>query len=241
MTTLLLVHGWGANARSWDAHAARWRDRHTVLVPDLPGHGGNGAADWTVERAGAFLARLAATADGPVVAVGHGLGGQLTTRLHTEHPRLIAAEVVIDPAYGRPDADFDEIAQRANGLEAHGADVLGEFMRGAFTPRTPEPVRRSVRAGLASTPVPVLVSYLRSQYITPAAIGLRSPARKALANRLHPTLALYSSRTAAAFERSASPLSEIMLWERHGHYLHREDPQRFVATVDAWLAHTFGL
>ncbi|HEX5596816.1 MAG TPA: alpha/beta fold hydrolase [Micromonosporaceae bacterium] len=76
---LLLLHGLGATSEVWD----RWRpllDRHWPgrwLAPDLPGHGGSAPLGrYTFESLAAAIAAALPT-DGPVVVLGHSLGGVL--------------------------------------------------------------------------------------------------------------------------------------------------------------------
>ncbi|MFD1320386.1 alpha/beta fold hydrolase [Micromonospora sonneratiae] len=77
--TLLLVHGMGATGDVWDGLREllvdRWPGRW--MVPDLPGHGGSEALpEYSFESLATSLAKLVAGA-GPVVVLGHSLGGVL--------------------------------------------------------------------------------------------------------------------------------------------------------------------
>lgn len=71
---VLLVHGWGSAARTFDALATRLARHYRVLAPDLRGHGatpaGRDARRWTVAAMVDDLAALARSAPRPLVAVG---------------------------------------------------------------------------------------------------------------------------------------------------------------------------
>jgi pimeloyl-ACP methyl ester carboxylesterase len=81
---VVLVHGLGGAARTWLAVAPALAERHRVIVPDLPGHGGSAAvpalpnlapfADVVhgiAEREGGLPATVAGHSLGGVVAVHH--------------------------------------------------------------------------------------------------------------------------------------------------------------------------
>lgn len=82
-TTHLLIHGRGATGAVWtglrdlidEKRAGRW------LIPDLPGHGGSLELD--VYSYSHMAAEVAAIADGrgPLIVVGHSLGGVITLAL----------------------------------------------------------------------------------------------------------------------------------------------------------------
>ncbi len=75
---ILAVHGLGGSGRYWDGLAELVGDRHTLIAPDLAGFGRSAKPKLTYDRALHLdtLDRLAAGL-GPVVVVGHSLGGVL--------------------------------------------------------------------------------------------------------------------------------------------------------------------
>ncbi|MGW4483373.1 alpha/beta fold hydrolase [Amycolatopsis sp. NPDC004368] len=73
----LLLHGLGATGAVWNG-LAELLDREP-LAPDLPGHGG--AAPLPTYSFPAMAAALDLPCDGPVVVVGHSLGGVLALEL----------------------------------------------------------------------------------------------------------------------------------------------------------------
>lgn len=69
--TLLLLHGLGATAEVWEGVTPLWPGRW--VAPDLPGHGHSPAL--TRYSFGALAAEVAGSVEGPVVVLGHSLGG----------------------------------------------------------------------------------------------------------------------------------------------------------------------
>jgi lipase len=74
----------------------------SVAAPDLIGHGRSSwAAPWTIDaNVTALAALLERSADGPVAVVAHSFGGAVALHLAVEHPDLVAALVLLDPAIG---------------------------------------------------------------------------------------------------------------------------------------------
>ncbi|WP_295546391.1 alpha/beta fold hydrolase BchO [uncultured Pseudacidovorax sp.] len=82
---LLLLHGTGSSGLSWAGSAAHLAPTYSLLVPDLPGHGGtDGFADGVASlprMARAVAALLQAQQVSPVAVVGHSAGAALMLRL----------------------------------------------------------------------------------------------------------------------------------------------------------------
>ncbi|WP_020664342.1 alpha/beta fold hydrolase [Amycolatopsis benzoatilytica] len=76
---VLLLHGLGSTGAVWDAMAGLLDRR--LLIPDLPGHGGSPRLpEYTFEALAAAVAE-ALDESGPVVVVGHSLGGVVALEL----------------------------------------------------------------------------------------------------------------------------------------------------------------
>ncbi|HEU4828979.1 MAG TPA: alpha/beta fold hydrolase [Gemmatimonadales bacterium] len=99
-TTLVLLHGYGESLMSWRAVADRLGQRFRVVAIDLPGFGlsDKPAAPYTLDamqrRVADFIARWT---EGPVVVVGHSMGGEIAAALAIDEPRVVAA-VLVAPA-----------------------------------------------------------------------------------------------------------------------------------------------
>jgi pimeloyl-ACP methyl ester carboxylesterase len=240
---LLLVHGWGSDGEDWAGHLPLLAPHHRVLVPELPGHGR------TPDRPGSCAPRVLAAGlagwlrglgTGPVIAVGHSMGGQVVTALAVEHPDVVCSVVAIAAAYGGDAAEARRLPGEQEALRREGAAWAVAFVRGAFTPATPEHVRRRHERLMAAMDPEVLARYREAMYLAPDAFGLRPAAEAYLRGRRCPVLALHSSPAAAAWERPllSHPLSRLELWEGAGHYLHEERPGALAALVREWGAAT---
>ena len=94
---LLLLHGLGGAAVNWVDVARVLTLRRTLLIPDLPGHGGSGALA-AAPSLNAFADRaleLAAREEMlPAAVVGHSTGGVVALRAAVRHPKRVTALVL---------------------------------------------------------------------------------------------------------------------------------------------------
>ena len=97
--TVVFVHGFALNLDCWHFQRAAYRGLVRTVFYDQRSHGrsGRSAADnATIEQLGKdLLAVLDAVApDGPVVLVGHSMGGMTIVALAEEHPELFGDRIV---------------------------------------------------------------------------------------------------------------------------------------------------
>lgn len=81
--TLLVLHGWGDDSRSWREFGRAMSSTHDVIIPDLPGFGGTQAPDsaWGVTDYAKFVRDLLQKLDvKPKLIVGHSNGGAIAVR-----------------------------------------------------------------------------------------------------------------------------------------------------------------
>jgi len=101
-TTLVLLHGFGESLMAWRAVADRLAERHRVVLLDLPGFGLSekpAAGPWDLRAMHARLeAFVAEWTRGPVVVVGHSMGGELAAALALGDTTRIVSAVLIAPA-----------------------------------------------------------------------------------------------------------------------------------------------
>ena len=78
MATYILVHGAWLDRRCWDLVTTALRAAgHTVVAPDLPGHGDD-VTPLAGQTLDAYATRITAEVDAatqPVILVGHSMGG----------------------------------------------------------------------------------------------------------------------------------------------------------------------
>ncbi|HEX6644815.1 MAG TPA: alpha/beta fold hydrolase [Gemmatimonadales bacterium] len=102
-TTLVLLHGYGESLMSWQPVAVSLARKYRVVALDLPGFGASDKPDgpYTLAamqaRLGDFLARWT---EGPLVVIGHSMGGELAAALAIAEPRIVGAVLVAPAGYG---------------------------------------------------------------------------------------------------------------------------------------------
>jgi pimeloyl-ACP methyl ester carboxylesterase len=119
---LLLLHGFTLNSSQWDPFLERLSRSHTVIVPDLPGHGGSEADDGpfsfvrTAERMHGLLQQLGVVS---AACIGHSAGAVTALHMATQQPRSIEAMVLVAGPH-RLDAQARALArdERFDALDA---------------------------------------------------------------------------------------------------------------------------
>lgn len=114
--TILLHHGFLDHGRSWDMVAARLSQHYRVLANDARGHGDSGRIgaggyyyfqDYTYD-----LSRIVDTlAQGPLVLVGHSMGGMVVSLFAGAFVDRAAAMISVE-GYGPPDSEPGEAPER---------------------------------------------------------------------------------------------------------------------------------
>jgi cis-3-alkyl-4-acyloxetan-2-one decarboxylase len=98
---LVLVHGLGGSATNWCELAPLLAERHRLVIPDLPGHGGS-APLAGVSGLQPYADRVAAVMAHEGIdrapVVGHSLGGPVVLRLALRRPENVSAVVLAGAA-----------------------------------------------------------------------------------------------------------------------------------------------
>jgi pimeloyl-ACP methyl ester carboxylesterase len=98
---IVCVHGLAGCAVNWSAIAPLLTDRCRLIAPDLPGHGLTRSAGRGTDVASnrvllhRFIESLAA---GPVILMGHSMGGMISLLEASSNPLAVAGLVLVDPA-----------------------------------------------------------------------------------------------------------------------------------------------
>lgn len=237
---VLFVHGYSCDSHDWMWQLPYFTERHRVVAVDIRGHGRSSAPDdgYTPQRFAADLAELLGhLGTGPVVAVGHSLGGVIVSALAVEHPDLVSAVVSVDPGYLIPDAAAESLAGI---VQATAADPVAaaEMMLGpTYAEASPPHLKAWHFRRIAGDPPHVLHKTLQGLF-APGGLTFTSVCEPYLRRRPCPVLAFYADGGRAATEQAMG--AEVIVWPGSGHWLHQERPAEFNALVERWISEKAG-
>lgn len=245
---LLLIHGFGDNAFTWDGWTKRLSANYRVIAVDLPGHGLSEApADFPADPTryadvvDAFLGRLGLA---HVAVAGNSLGGAVAWQLALRHPERVGRLILVDAA-GWPTETLKNppLAFRIMRYKA-GRDLLASIDNMPL-----------IRQGLAADVVNKGV--LTEPFIKRWADLQRLPGHRTILMSLRPGTIAASKETLAAIRvptlilwgaedriiapdsarkfADAIPGSRLIVYPRAGHLPQLEVPERSAADVAAFL------
>jgi len=258
-TPLVLLHGLTDSGDCWPGVVAHVRDRQ-VLTPSALGHGDRPLPDvFSVSALGAdTVATLRRELDRPAVVVGHSMGGLMTQEVALTAPDLVAAVVLVDPAWvgtdHAPDWLAGTVASRSTPVEELVArsrvDEPGwpederapwAAARGRLHPRLaevphawaerdwPEAVGEIVALGI---PVTLVTGDPARTIVGPALVGRALAAATADGEPVAPAA---DGEPAGDPGRRAARLTVVNL-PGTGHSIHRDARAAFLTTLDQTLA-----
>lgn len=254
---LLLIHGIAVSSENWRAVAEPLARRHTVIAPDLPGHGGSGIGpgDYSLGNfASGLRDLLLALGHERATLVGHSLGGGVAMQFAYQFPEMVERLVLassgglgpeVSPilrAAALPGADLFISATAKAGQRVGGAIGRGLIAAGI----EPSPDVTEVARGYAALAEPerrkAFLATLRS------VVGTKGQ-RVAATDRLYlaeevPVLIIWGARDriipAQHGEEAhhALPGSQLEVFEDAGHLPQLEHPDRFVAVLERFVSKT---
>ena len=247
--TIVLLHGLGDSGDCWPDAVRRWSANHRVIGVDLLGHGRS--PRFTPEQltspdpleamyaaAEGTISRVAAAHGGPVLVVGHSMGGGLAGALAARRPDLVAGVVLEDPAWRDPAERVQPrgvVHERVAECRSFADDPAGQLEKGrADNPTWPDVefapwVESKTQVDLAFLDLGI-ANLLEPWDDILAAIA--APALVLLAERGGPVSPPVRARAAQV----ANPLVDIRVVEGAGHCVRRDRTEAFHALVDPWLA-----
>jgi len=239
---ILFIHGYSCDSHDWMWQLPYFAARHRVIAVDLRGHGrssipakGFGARDFAGDLAGL----VDGLGCGPVVAVGHSLGGVVASALAIEYPSLVQAVVSVDPGYLTPDEFRPLLEGTLAELEDDPVTAVQALLGSAgYTPTSPVHLKPWHMRRIAGVPPHVLRETGFALFGGPEALVFYAASAEYLRGRSCPVLAIYASTDRAALE---APLltdsrSQTIAWDGSGHWLHQERPDEFNGVVEGWIA-----
>lgn len=256
---LLLVHGIGDSSRTWREVLEPLAEHHTVIAPDLLGHGDSDKprADYSVGAyACAIRDLLAVLGISSATVIGHSLGGGVAMQFAYQFPRRCERLVLTCPGGAGPEVHPVLRALAAPGAEAALPLITGTPLSRLATLLGPVP-RWTGELGMGEDYEFVLDCYTAMRTATARASFLRTlrsvvDAGGQIASMLDrcyltegmPTLLVWGGLDQVIPASHAEILHEAMPWSRlelfanAGHFPHRSEPDRFVDLLKGFVAET---
>lgn len=247
--TVVLLHGLGDSGDCWPDAVRRWSPTYRVVGVDLLGHGRSPrftprqlTSDDPMEAmcaaAEATLAHLAADHGGPVVLVGHSMGGGIAGALAARRRDLVRAAVLEDPAWRDPQyrvQPAEVVRERVAECRAFAEDPRGSREQGrAENPTWPESELDPWVESKAQVDLDFLGLGIANlvQPWDEVVAAIEVPTLVLLAEQGGPVLPEVRERAA----RIGNAHLDIRVVEGAGHCVRRDRPDAFHALVDPLLA-----
>jgi pimeloyl-ACP methyl ester carboxylesterase len=239
---MLFVHGYTCDSHDWSWQVPHFVADRRVIVADLRGHGRSSVPSGGYEPL-QFAADLAGLLHhlecGPVIAVGHSLGGLVASALAVEHPQDVRAVVAVDPAYLISDEISEAMGPLLEALSTvDPVPLVQSLLDGGHGEATPSHLRCWHLGRTAGVPAHVLRDTILNMSRGPQALTPLRASEPFLRRRTCPVFSFYTDPARAALEERLfiDPRSKAVSWEGSGHWLHQERPAEFNSLVDRWLA-----
>jgi pimeloyl-ACP methyl ester carboxylesterase len=252
---LLLIHGMGGSSDNWRAVIEPLVRDHTVIVPNLPGHGGSSpGGDYSVGGLAAGLRDLLLVlGHDRATLVGHSLGGGIAMQFAYQFPEIVERLVLVSSGGLGPEVS---LLLRAAALPGAGPFISATAPAARWLG---EGLRRAERRGhRSSTDVTEVVHGYglladperRAGFLATvrSVIGIGGQ-RVSAVDRLYlaeavPVLIVWGGRdrlvpvSHGEDAHRGIPGSRLEVFEEAGHLPQLEEPSRFVAVLEQFLDET---
>jgi len=252
---VLLLHGMGCDHTTWDPVVARLARRHTVIAPDLLGHGKSDKprADYSVGGyANGMRDLLTVLGIDKATVVGHSLGGGVAMQFGYQFPERTERLVLVAPGGLGPEVTPIIRAVTLPGFyTAMGVATLPGVRQ--VTTGLLRAVARSDRAGLRDLDeIATIVDNLKDprarralKHVVSACVDLRGQiitmVDRAYLTREMPMCVIWGSDDLviptkhADHVRRLAETAEVKIVGNAGHFPHKDHPDEFVKTVEKFI------
>jgi pimeloyl-ACP methyl ester carboxylesterase len=255
---VVLIHGITSSSESWSAVGAELAQRHTVLAPDLIGHGQSAKprGDYSM---GAFASGvrdlMVGLGIGPATIVGHSLGGGVAMQFAYQFPERTERLALVSSGGLGPDVHVLLRAATLPGSEwvlpllasrlalAVGSRIGRQLERLGIDFGTDG--REMARGHTSLNDAETRAAFIQAMRASIDVTGQRVQGndRLYLATQL-PLLIVWGARDRiiplehGRRAHELVPGSRFEVFERAGHFLYLQEPDRFVALLEEWIAGT---
>ena len=245
---ILFLHGFAESREVWTEFTRPFPAGYRLLMPNLLGHGTNRAPvpDFSMEAQARYVVNYLDQkgASGPVLVVGHSMGGYVALALAERYPDRVAGLALINStAYPDTDEKRQNREKNIGFVERHGLDkFMASFVRPLFAPanrdRLPEALALLEDIGKA-TPESTIAGALRGMAARPDRTAVLREAR-------FPVLLVVGKHDVAVpladavAQAPLAPAGAALFLEGSGHQAYLEQPAATRRAVLALAAAAFG-
>jgi pimeloyl-ACP methyl ester carboxylesterase len=255
---VLLIHGIGDSSDTWNSVIQRLARDHTVIAPDLLGHGRSDKprADYSVAAyANGMRDLISVLGVDRVTVVGHSLGGGVAMQFAYQYPERCERLVLVSSGGVCP-----EVNPLLRLMSAPNIDLALPLLGVSVARPLTHLLFRVLR--LLNTDIGVDADYMMKVFDALPDITARRAFVRTLRSVVDwrgqaitmldrcyltqgmPTLLIWGSRDAvvpphhAEIAHAAMPGSRLELFEGAGHFPHQTDPERFLWLLQDFLSKT---
>jgi len=255
---VLLIHGITSSSRTWKSIMPRLAEKHTVIAPDLLGHGRSAKpqGDYSLGAYASGARDLLVALDSPkVTVVGHSLGGGIAMQFCYQFPEHTARLALVDTGGIGPEVNPALRAASLAGAELvlpllfsptlHDAALKARNFLSGFGLRGSADIE-GVAEGFASlTEADARRAFLHTVRSVIDPSGQRvSAADRLYLTREIPSLIVWGDRdriipvSHAELAHELMPGSRLEIFPGAGHFPFNDDPDRFIEVLEDFIATT---
>lgn len=234
---IVLIHGWSCDANYWSAQIPDLRERHMVAAVNLAGHGASSRnrKDWSMASFGEDVAAVVrALPEGPVILVGHSMGGPVALEAARLLPERVIGVIGVDTFgdLGAPVRSAAEIEARIAPMREDYIGYIHDFVpKRFFGPGANPALVRRVADDMALAPPEVAIpasAALLGYDATPTLAQLHVPVRAIDTELTGPLELERIRRVVPGFHATVMP--------GLGHFPMMEDPAAFNRVLEGEIA-----